>query len=262
MALAVIDYAKLVQFTDDLGFPKYTKVKLEVGGIGHQYYDKFIRENVQWVNHVDLDLTRHVRITESAQLVGELPESWALRHQQYLEGTSESNSFQTIGADIDGEFVEIGSHVNRNAIRITVGSAELKYKVDYKLDQDRNVINDNHLAVAVFDNAIDTSISYTTDLPVDLIWTTKVELIPNDNESLVPQLFKRVYYNDPEREESYPWVYVGRLTTDEYEIWREHNTKDQFTLADIGKMDFRSITEPVPADLLKSTGLKIAHLAS
>lgn len=261
MAVAVIDHAALVQFTDDLGFPKYTKVKLAVGGIGHQYYDKFIRDNVKFVSQIDVDPDKHVRITESAQLTGEIPEHWGLRHQQYLEGTDECNSFKAMGTDVDGEWMEIGTHVNRNAIRIAVGTAELKYKVEYALDQSGSVLNNNHLAIAIFDTPADSSLSYTTELVVESIWTTKVEMLPNDDDTYVPQLFKRVYYHDPVKEESYPWIYVGRLTDEEYEIWREHNIKPAVE-QNWANVDFRSITEPTPKDLLKSSGLNIAHLAS
>lgn len=261
MAVAVIDHSALVQFTDDLGFPKYTKVKLAVGGIGHQYFDQFIRDNVKWVSQIEVDPERHVRITESAQLVGEIPEHWGLRHQQYLEGTDESNSFKALGTDVDGDWIEIGSHVNRNAIRITVGTAELKYKVEYDTDASGAISNINHLAIAVFDTPEDSSLSYTTELVVESIWTTKVEMLPNDDDTYVPQLFKRVYYHDPVKEESYPWIYVGRLTDEEYEIWREHNVKPAVE-QNWANVDFRSITEPTPKDLLKSSGLSIAHLAS
>lgn len=247
MSVAVIDHAELVKFTDDLGFPKYTKVKLCVGGIGHQYYDKFIREHVKWVNQIDVDPDRHVRITESAQLVGEIPEHWGLRHQQYIEGSDESNTFKSLGIEVDGEWTEVGSHVNRNAIRIAVATAELKYKVDYALDDNGAVLNDNHLAVAVFDTAADSSVSYTTELSVETIWTTQVQVLDDDRVILQ----KRCYAHDPVIEESYPWIDVGALTEEEYEIWREHNLKPE-ELPNWDTMDFREIAE--------AASLKVAHL--
>lgn len=262
MAIAVINHADLVKFTDELGFPKYTKVKLAVGGIGHQYYDKYIRDNVRWIGQVDFDPSTHVRITESAQLKGEIPELWALRHQQFLEGEEDTNSLKTIEADVDGEVIKLGTHVNRNAIRITVGMAELKYKVDYALCRDGSVLNENHLAIAVFDKAEDTSLSYTSDLIVDQIWTTQVRVL--DDERVMLQ--KRAYAHNPVEEEAYPWIDVGILTEEEYEIWKQHNLRieDQVNWANV---DFSKIGEVVqssvrPVDLLRSAGIGTAHLAS
>ncbi|ABY63166.1 hypothetical protein ST201phi2-1p341 [Pseudomonas phage 201phi2-1] len=242
MAIAVVNHSDLVKFTDDLGFPKYTKVKLEPGGIGYQYYDKWVRENVQWIDLINLDPSVHVRITESAQLVGEIPEAWNLRHQQFLEGTEELNSFKAISTEIDGVPIEIETHVNRNAIKVAVTTTELKYKVDYVKSFEGDVLNENHLVIAVFDSPEDTSISYTTELPVDVIWTTKVDHVDEGGVE-VPYLFKRAYYNDPVKEESHPWIYVGSLTDEEYEIWKEYNIEKPKTLEDMLDTDFRGIDE-------------------
>lgn len=253
MAIAVINHADLVQFTDDLGFPKYTKVKLDVGGIGHKYYDKFIRENVRWIGQVDFDPTAHVRITESAQLIGEIPEQWSLRHQQFLEGEEDHNSFK----ELDEGF---GTHVNRNAIRLATGNALLKYRVDY-VTTDGVIDTINQLAIAVFDSAEDTSLSYTTDLPVEQIWTTRL----SEYDGL-PYLEKRAYFNDPIREDSHPWVMVGELTPEEAEIWTTHNSRpeDQVNWANL---DFREIQNEAvkrvtAGDMLSSGNKGIAHLAS
>jgi len=272
MAIAVVNHSDLVKFTDDLGFPKYTKVKLQPGGIGHQYYDKWIRENVQWIDLINFDETKHVRITESAQLVGEIPEAWELRHQQFLEGTEESNSFKTISTEIDGVPIEIEAHVNRNAIKVAVTTAELKYKVDYVKSFEGDVLNENHLVIAAFDSPEDTSISYTTDLPVDVIWTTKVELHLRGTDENVPHLFKRAYYNDPVKEESHPWIHVGELTDEEYEIWKEYNVEKPKTLEDMLDTDFRGIDEAKVkastqaavsmANVIGDTRKGIGHLAS
>lgn len=240
MAIAVINHADLVQFAEKIGFPKYTKVQLVPEGYGYVTFDKFIRENVKWVSHIDVDPLIHVRITESAQLVGEIPEQWALRHQQFLEGETENNAFKVIGADVDGEWVELGTHVNRNAVRIAVGTAELKYKVDYELGDDHTVVNDNFLYVAIFDSAEDTSLSYSTNLLVDQIWTTRVTLIDDDK----PLLQKRAYANYLLIEEAYPWIDVGVLTEEEYDIWKQHNLKPE-EQANWANVDFSKIAENV-----------------
>lgn len=257
MSLAVVNHADLVQFTDDLGFPKYTKVQLAVGGIGHQYFDQFIRTNVRWINMIDFDPTTHVPITESAHLSGEIPEHWGLRTQQFLEGTEESNTFKAIGADIDGEWIEIGSHVNRAAIIKTVGTAELKYKVEYQTDSKGMVLNNNHLAVAVFEKAEDTSLSYTTELPVESIWTTQVQVLDDDRKILQ----KRCYAHDPVVEESYPWIDVGVLTEEEYEIWKLHNLKPE-EHQNWQTMDFRGISDIEGEATRRIEAKGIAHLAS
>lgn len=253
MAIAVINHALLVKFTDDLGFPKYTKVQLEACGIGHQYYDRFIRDNVQWIGQVDYDPEIHVRVTESAQLTGEIPEPWALRHQQFLEGEVDHNAFKEI---VEGT----ATHVNRNAIRLATGNALLKYRVDY-VEVESVIDTVNHLAVAVFDKAEDSSLSYTTDLPVEQIWTTRL----SEYDGL-PFLEKRAYFNDPIREDSYPWVMVGELTPEEAEIWTMHNVRpeDQVNWANVNFNDLKgeAIKRVTAKDLFAPSTTGIAHLAS
>lgn len=226
MALAVVDYIDLLEFTNELGFPKETKVKLEPQGIGYQHYDKWIRDNVKWVNHLEFDPIKHVRITESAQLVGEIPDFWENRCQKFLEGTDESNSFKEITVSNDHSVL---THVNRQAIQIAVSTAALRYKIDYMQDDDGVVSTDSFLNVAIFNNPEDTSLSYSSDVKVEQLWTTSTECIDQDGKS-VYSLFMRAYSHDPKVENSYPWLLVGELTDEEYAEWAVNNVKPESTM--------------------------------
>lgn len=259
MAIAVVDYNDLVKFTDDLGFPKDTKVQLDPGGIGYQYYDKWIRENVKWVAELGVDPTRHIKITESADHVGEIPEPWEIRCQKYLEGTEESNAFNAIDTT-DGK--DVFTHVNRQAIQIACSTAAFRYKIDYRLDDTGAVALDNRLTVAIFKTAEDTSLSYNSDIQVEQLWTTKVEQHDVLEGSPVPVLFKRAYYHDPIREDSHPWVFVGHLTYQEYEEWKLHNVKRELSLDTIATSDFRNIGEITKTATTLAGGKGISHLIS
>lgn len=267
MAIAVINHADLVAYAEQIGFPKHTKVKLEPEGFGYKVFSDFIRANVRWVSQLEVDPLTHVRITESANHVGEIPDPWAIRCQKFLEGDEDYNSLNGITVDD----VEFTTHVNRAAIQVAVSTAAFRYKVDYRLCEDGSVYTEDHLAVAIFDKAEDSSLSFISDLHVEQLWTTKVDMVDVLEGSPVPVLFKRAYYHDPIREDSHPWVFVGHLTYAEHELWREHNCKEATTLDNLAATDFRGIDERVAATMKATMGFAdtmadvkkgIAHLAS
>lgn len=263
MAIAVINHADIVALANEIGFPKYTKVKLEPQGNGYSIFDTFIRASVRWINQTEFDPTSHVRITESANHVGELPDPWALRSQTFLEGTEDWNSFMSI----EGQ----STHVNRAAIQVAVSAASFRYQVDYRKADDGSVVTNSHLLVAIFDKPEDTSLSYSSDLEVEQLWTTKVEFRDVLEGEPVPVLYKRAYFHDPIREDSHPWVLVGDLTPAEHELWREHNCKEESTLEHLAATDFRDIDDRTLATMkatldfsetVADTKKDIAHLAS
>lgn len=217
MAVAVIKHAELKAYAEHLGFPLYTKLALLPGGVGYLTWDKWIRENVEWVSEVGFNPAIHVKITESAQLTGQLKNPWELKCQKFLEGDSEHNTFKPV--TVDEKDFEL--HVNRKAIQIAVSTAELKYKVEYETESDGSVVTHNRLAVAIFDRAEDTSISYQSDVEVAQLWTTRVT---EEDAGLV--LWKRAYSDYPDVEESYPWIVVGAITEEEYALWKIHSEQD------------------------------------
>lgn len=258
MAVAVVSHAALRGRALKLGFPLYTKVKCESGLNGYQIWDKWIRENVYWVIETAFDPVEHVKITESAQLVGELKDPWELRCQKFLEGDETYNTFRSFHAE--GE--DFQTHVNRQAIQVAVSNAMFKYKVDFETDESGTVITHNALTVAIFDAAEDTSISYTSDIEVAQLWTTKVEHVSLTTESISswPVLFKRAYADDPVIEESYPWIKVGVLTMAEWEDWKEHNIKPEVTLDDIS-LDVRAIDDNIQV-IDRSVEINLSEKAS
>lgn len=234
MPVAVVSHAALRGKALSLGFPLYTKVKCESGLNGYQIWDEWIRANVFWVIETAFDPTAHVKITESAQLVGELKDPWELRCQKFLEGSDEYNTFNPLPGDVS-------THVNRQAMQVAVSNAMFKYKVDFETEASGEVVTHNALTVAIFDSAEDSSISYTSDIEVAQLWTTRV-LERYIGATMTPILEKRAYADDPALEESYPWIGVGELTPDEYELWKEHNIKPEVALDDV-PLDIRAIDE-------------------
>lgn len=247
MAVAVVSHAALRNHALMIGFPLRTKVKCESGLNGYQIWDAWIRENVFWVIETAFDPQAHVKITESAQLVGELKDPWELRCQKFLEGDENYNTFRPLNDE--GETFQ--THVNRQAIQVAVSNAMFKYKVDFETDESGAVITHNALAVAIFDAAEDSSLSYTSDIEVAQLWTTKVEHnypAGDDTDVAIPLLFMRAYANDPSIEDAYPWLLVGELTQTEYEEWKEHNIKPETLLDDV-PLDVRAIDERSQAQL-------------
>lgn len=234
MAVAVVSHAALRNHALMLGFPLRTKVKCESGLNGYQIWDEWIRENVSWVIETAFDPDAHVKITESAQLIGELKDPWELRCQKFLEGTAEYNTFNPLPGDVS-------THVNRQAMQVAISNAMFKYKVDFETEPSGEVVTHNALTVAIFDSAEDSSISYTSEIEVAQLWTTRV-LERYVAATMTPILEKRAYANDPIIEESYPWIGVGELTPEEYVIWKEHNLKPEVALDDV-PLDIRAIDE-------------------
>lgn len=237
MPVAVVSHAALRGKALSLGFPLYTKVKCESGLNGYQIWDEWIRANVFWVIETAFDPAAHVKITESAQLVGELKDPWELRCQKFLEGSAEYNTFNPLPGDVS-------THVNRQAIQVAVSNAMFKYKVDFETDETGAVVTHNAITIAIFDAPEDTSISYTSDIEVAQLWTTKVEHSDpvTEGDAAVPLLFMRAYAEDPAIEDAYPWLLVGELTAVEYEEWKEHNIKPDVVLDDV-PLDVRAIDE-------------------
>lgn len=231
MAIAVVNHADLVKHANELGFPLHTKVSCQSGMIGYVVWNNWIRDNVQWVSELGHDPIKHVKITESAQLVGELKQPWELRCQKYVEGSEESNPFRPI--QVDGE--EFSLHVNRQAIQVVVSNASLRYKIDFETEADGAVVTHNKLAVAIFDSAEDTSISYQSDLEVAQLWTTKVEHhdVVVGSSIRQPWLYKRAYAEDPTQEATYPWIIIGKLDAAEYDEWVKHNVVKEVDIQEV-----------------------------
>ena len=234
MAIAVVNYTKLLGYAASIGFPLCTKVPCQSGMNGYLIWDKWIRDNVEWVSELGFDPADHVKITESAQLVGELKSPWELRCQKFVEGDAETNTFQAI--KYNG--AEFSTHVNRQAIQVTVSNASLRYKLDFETEEDGTVVTHNRLAIAVFHTAEDSSLSYQSDIEVAQLWTTKVEPTPQGN-----LLYKRAYAEDPTQEATYPWIAVGYLTTAEYEEWVTHNVVQEATIEQAAAQVGRSLGE-------------------
>lgn len=246
MAIAVVNYTKLLGYAASIGFPLCTKVPCQSGMNGYLIWDKWIRDNVEWVSELGFDPADHVKITESAQLVGELKAPWELRCQKFVEGDAEANTFQAI--KVDGE--EFSLHVNRQAIQVTVSNASLRYKLDFETADDGSVVTHNRLAVAVFHTAEDSSLSYQSDIEVAQLWTTKVEPVSGGH-----MLYKRAYDEDPVHEAEYPWIEVGLLTDEEHKEWVTHNVVQEATIEQAAAQVGRSLTDAfAPAK-------GIAHLA-
>lgn len=246
MAIAVVNFTKLLAYTASIGFPQCTKVACQSGMNGYQIWDKWIRDNVEWVSELGFDPLDHVKITESAQLVGELKAAWELRCQKYVEGDAESNTFQAI--KVDG--VDFSLHVNRQAIQVAVSNASLRYKLDFETEEDGTVVTHNRLSIAVFHTAEDSSLSYQSDIEVAQLWTTKVEPTPQGN-----LLYKRAFAEDPIQEATYPWIAVGYLTAVEYDEWYSNNVVQEATIEQAADKVGRSLGDafaPVKG---------IAHLA-
>lgn len=225
MAIAVIKHDLLLSKAKEVGFPTQTKVKCESGLNGYYLWDRFIQANVQWVSEIEFDAAVHVKIGESASFTGELKKPWELTCQKFLEGSAESNTFNRL--DLDEQ--EVFTHVNRQAIQVLVSLANHKYKVDFETEPDGSVVTRSALAVAIFEKPEDTSLTYTSELEVAQLWTTKVEVFKDDTEEKYT-LFQRAYANDPTIEESYPWIVVGDLTTEEYQEWKIYNTENEVSL--------------------------------
>ncbi len=251
MAIAVVNHAALVAFANSKGFPLYTKVKCESGLNGYHLWDRWIRENVEYVIETAFDPKVHVKITESAQLIGELKNPWELRCQKFLEGTPEFNSFtevvDTINAEGIRETINVGTHVNRAAIQIAVSSAFFKYKVDYEEDENGVVVTHNSLNVAIFNDPADSSLSYQSEIEVAQLWTTRVLVSETVNEQGIPDYIyeKRAYADRPDIEESYPWITIGLLNEAEYALWVQNNQVQEYSLED-GPMDIMAIDENRP----------------
>lgn len=243
MAVAIIDHAKLKLFAVGLGFPLATKVNLVPEGYGYQTFDKFVRDNVMWVNELAFDTAAHIKITESAQLTGELPEPWLLRCQKFLEGTEETNTFNQL--DVDG--VKVDQLVNSVAIQDAIASTMLKYRVEF--DETDGILNTiSSMKVAIFDSAEDTSISYSSEVPVERIYRTKVDEVGGEYI-----LFKQAYYEFIDPTVDNPWLLVGNLSSEEYEVWKEHNIKPEVDIKNVAAVDFRQIGE-------ETTGVPVAAL--
>lgn len=262
MAVAVINYIDLVELVNKYGFPTHTKVKLAPGGVGYKLFDDFIRANVRWVTQLEVDPLNHVRIIESADHIGEIPDPWATRYQGYLEGTSEWNSFKPV----EGEY----THVNRHAIQMAVSTTSFRYQVDYRKVNDGSVATNSFLSVAIFDKAEDSSLSYNSELEVDQLWTTKIDLVNVQGSEPIHALYKRAYFHDPIREDSHPWVFVGPMTDEELELWTEHNVKSEPTVDNLANVDFRDIDETkrraiksieLMSDTMATVRKGISHLA-
>lgn len=218
MAVAIVQHEALIARAKEIGFPLYTKLPCNAGCNGFLIWDKWVRENVEWVTELQFDPTKHVKITESAKMIGELKNPWELTCQKYLEGSPDYNSFNPIV--VEGE--EFQLHVNRQAIQVLVSNASLKYKIDFETDDSGAVTTHNRLTLALFDDAESTSISYQSDVEVAQLWTTRV----TDEGEAGLVLWKRAYADQPEIEESYPWIVVGELTPAEHEEWVRHNVND------------------------------------
>lgn len=228
MAIAVVNHADIVKYANEIGFPLYTKVSCQSGYNGYILWDKWIRDNVQWVFELGYDPEKHVKLTESAQLVGELKNSWEFRCQKFIEGVDESNVFLPL--DVDG--TEFSLHVNRQAIQVAVSNASLRYKIDFETESDGSVVTHNKLAVAIFDHPEDSSISFQSEIEVAQLWTTKVEHheVVSGSSIRQPYLYKRAYSSDLDEEESYPWIVLGKLDALEYEEWVKHNVVQEATI--------------------------------
>lgn len=241
MAVAVIPYKDLLDVVTKHGFPKHTKVKLIPGGFGHKLFDDLIRTKVKFISETEYNPTEHVKITESAYHVGEIPEPWEIRCQKFLEGEDDHNPFKPIsGSDSDGEAFKLYTHVNRAAIQIAVSTAAFRYRIDYVHDADGSVATENFLNVAIYDTAEDSSISYSSNLAVEQLWTTRV--VPYESNGVTGNMLqKRAYFHDPIREDCHPWVDEGPLTADELELWTQHNVKPETTIQHLAETDFRQI---------------------
>lgn len=241
MAIAVVNHADLVKHANKIGFPLHTKVQCASGLNGYAIWDTWIRENIQWVSELGYIDDQHVKLTESAQLVGELKSPWELRCQKFIEGDSESNVFQKLS--VDG--TDFSLHVNRQAIQVAVSNASLRYKLDFETEADGSVVTHNKLTVAIFDNAADSSLSYQSDIEVAQLWTTKVEHqdVVAGSSIREPYLYKRAYAEDPAQEETYPWIVVGKLDAREYEEWVKHNVIPEATIEEAAADATRRLNE-------------------
>lgn len=258
MGIAVVRHDALVAKAKEVGFPLYTKVQCESGYNGFALWDLWIRKNVEWVSELGYDPELHVKLTESAQLVGELPNEWELRCQKFIEGDAEYNTFKSLQSDTEN--TEFYLHVNRQAMQVTVSNAMFRYQLEFETAEDGSVITHNRLGVAIFDKAEDSSISYNSDIEVAQLWTTDIRDVEDSDENPIPTLLKRAYSHDPEIEKSYPWIMVGHVTPEEIKLWEEHNRKPVATLEAGSALDARAIDESFESFKSSTTPINIASV--
>lgn len=230
MAIAVVNFNELKAYAELKGFPFHTKVSLEPNGNGHKLFNDWIHANVEWVTELGFDPVNQVKLTETAQLTGDLPSPHELRTQKFIEGTEEFNSLKPL--IVDGKTYDV--LVNGKAIQNTIQEAELRYVLEFESDIVSSV---NLLKVAIFDTAEDTSLTYHSDVPVKYLYLTTVKDIEG-----VKTLFKTPYSSELAKSEYAKTEYeVGPLSEEEYELWVQHNIKSVTAVEDIAVPDFNAL---------------------
>lgn len=158
MAIAIVPYAEIRAFAEEIGFPFDHRLNLTQGGVGYSAFNGFIRTSVQWIQELEFKKDEHIKIWTSASIVGEVPKAHEYHSRSVMVGTPNTNPFTMEGSVCHPNFV--GSiHALYN-----------DYIADYKNGETDKVAVQEYIRVIIGQKAEDTQLGYGLEIPVEKLW--------------------------------------------------------------------------------------------
>lgn len=161
MAIAILNHSKLILHVKEIGFPIGHRMDLIPGGLGYEVFNKYIQENVEWINHIDFKKDEHIKLWTSAKVVGPVPSPENYYHRGVI-GTFDSTS--------QWDFKDVENMGHNNYAKTTELLAE-DYIVDYVLNEGGDVAVQQYIRVIVTEEAGDSYLGYGLTVPVERLWS-------------------------------------------------------------------------------------------
>lgn len=162
MAIAVITQEALIKLAKEIEFPMDHRINLTKGGVGYDLFNRFIKENLLWINELDFDKDLHVKLWGSAKVTGPVPLPESYYSRSVFTGTTEENPFK--------QFAETGeSPAHANYIGATFALAQ-DYIADYVESEDGQVAVVEYIRVIVGTKTTDSFLGYGLEIPVLKLW--------------------------------------------------------------------------------------------
>lgn len=158
MAIAIIPQVELELFAKEVEFPYNHRMNLVEGGMGYAVFDKFIRDNVQWIQELAYDKEKHIKIWTSSTIVGPVPKAHEYHSRSVMVGTDNTNPFKDSGSVCHANFVGSTYRLSQD------------YIADYKSSSKGQVAVDGYIRVIIADKASDSYLGYGLNIPVEKIW--------------------------------------------------------------------------------------------
>lgn len=167
MAIAIVKHKELIEYANSIQFPINHRMNLDLGGLGFDVWDKYIRENVEWVNELDYKKGEHVKIWSSSKVSGPVPQPEDYFSRSIINNNG-GNPIEDYRKSPDAWAG--GSPCHANYISSTFTLSE-KYIVDYVEGKDSLVAVEEYIRIHLGEKPEDTYLGYGITIPVERLWT-------------------------------------------------------------------------------------------